>query len=205
LQTLERQLLGFSLSAKPVDELIAPLKNEATHNISEVSMDETGTEVIRVAGVISDIRVVVTRKSGQEMAFVKIEDTTGVTNLVVFPRMFKETRDLWVDNKAILVTGRINQRDDETSIIVNSVDTEERLKDPSNNKVYIKIPTGVGSEELKQLKAIFQKNPGDKKVTLIFEGKNKKIVETNVQISWSEGVARLITEVLEGRAGSVVQ
>lgn len=205
LQSLERQLLGFSLSAKPVDELIAPLEHEATHKIQEISPDDSGNEAVRVAGVVSDVRIVVTKRTGQEMAFVKIEDTTGIINLVVFPRTFKETRDIWIDNKPVLVTGKVNQREDETSLIVNAINTKENIKEVEENEVFIRIPKEARSEELKELRKLLVKNPGDKQVILVFEGRDKMPVRTKLKISWSESLARLITEVLEGRAGSVVQ
>lgn len=205
LQSLERQLLGFSLSAKPVDELIAPLSHEATHKIQEISPDDMGNETVRVAGVVSDVRIVVTKKTGQEMAFVKIEDETGVINLVVFPRTFKETRSIWMDNRPILVTGKINQRDEEMSLIVNAINTKENIDQAKENGVFIRVPSHAGPEELKQLRKLLEKNPGDKSVTLIFEGRDKKPVKTKLKIFWSEALARTITEVLEGSAGSGVQ
>ena len=36
MESLERQLLGFSLSAKPVSELIGPLSYQSTHKIDEI-------------------------------------------------------------------------------------------------------------------------------------------------------------------------
>lgn len=205
LQSLERQLLGFSLSARPVNELLAPLEHDATHKIQEISPGELGSESVRVAGVVSDVRIVVTKKTGQEMAFVKIEDDTGVINLVVFPRTFKETRETWIDNKAVLVTGRINQREEDVSLIVNAINTKDNIGETKENEVFIRIPAYAGTSELRELKKLLENNPGDKSVTLIFEGKGKKAVRTRIKISWSERLARTITEILEGRAGSVVQ
>ncbi|MEJ2441465.1 MAG: DNA polymerase III subunit alpha, partial [Patescibacteria group bacterium] len=77
LQALERQLLGFSLSAKPLSEVIGPLEHKATHKIFEISPYETIGETVRVAAIVSDVRIVVTKRSGQEMAFVRVEDDTG--------------------------------------------------------------------------------------------------------------------------------
>lgn len=198
LQTLERQLLGFSLSSKPISELIGPLKEEATHNIEDVSFDEESANgLVRVAGVVKDVRIVVTKRSAQEMAFVKMQDDTASINLVVFPRTFKQTRDIWVDNKALLVTGKLNSREDETSIIVNEINTKETVSDLKENEVMIRIPEETETETLKQLKKLFLKNPGNKELILIFEGEGGKTIKPDIKIAWSEKIAKLISEILD--------
>ena len=197
LQTLERQLLGFSLSDKPLSELLEALEVRATHKIQELSSEHLGDSLIRVAGVVKDIRVVLTRKSGQEMAFVKVEDETGVINLVIFPRTFSEVRGLLVDGKPILAIGRVDFREDEPSLLVNSIETEEALQKSTDNNVYLKVPKLTTIDRLKALKDLLTTNPGDQPVTLVFEGKSKKRVKLPFRISWSERLARMITEVLE--------
>ena len=195
LQTLERQLLGFSLSAKPVVELIAPIAHEATHKIYEISPELSYGENVRIAAVVKAVRVVVTKNSGAEMAFVEVEDDTGTINLVVFPKIFKSTRDFWVDYKPLLISGRVDSRDDEPSLLVEAIETLDSVHNQPKD-VFVRIPEKISIDKLNDLKRIILENPGQSPVTLVFAGRKKR-VKLNVKISWTENLARQIAHVIE--------
>ncbi|HJX59212.1 MAG TPA: DNA polymerase III subunit alpha [Patescibacteria group bacterium] len=195
LQTLERQLLGLSLSAKPVGELLTPLIHEATHKIFEISPHETFGESVRVAAVVKEVRIVVTRNSGQEMAFVRAEDDTGSIDLVVFPKIFKSTRNYWVDYKPLLISGRVDSREETPALIVEAIQTAEGRTD-KENEVFIRIPKATEAEKLRKLRDLLVANPGQSKVTLVFEGKKGRM-NLPVKIAWSEELARQISGVLD--------
>lgn len=195
LQTLERQLLGLSLSAKPVNELISAIEHEATHKIFEISPQATYGETVKIAAVVREVRIVVTKNTASEMAFVKVEDGTGVLELVVFPKLFKFTRDHWVEYKPLLVTGRIDTRDETPALIVEAIDTNESLLQKPRD-LFIRVPEASTAENLKKLKNILLSNPGTYPVTLVFEGKNQRI-KLPLKIAWSETLAKQIMSTLD--------
>ncbi|HEX9804646.1 MAG TPA: OB-fold nucleic acid binding domain-containing protein, partial [Candidatus Dojkabacteria bacterium] len=196
IQSLERQLLGLSLSAKPVSELISEFEHMATHKITEIFHREPSEENIKIAAVISDVRVVTTKRSQQEMAFVRVSDGTGSISLVVFPRIFQSTRSNWVSNKPLLVSGRVDVRDEEPSLVVNQISSQNDIEDFSN-ELYIKIPKTIDSEGLKRLRMVLLENPGKQSVKLMFE-KNNKSLNLNIKVAWSESLARKISNIVEG-------
>lgn len=196
LQSLERQLLGFSLSARPVGELIGSLQHLSTHKIFEISPKETLDEMVKIAAVVSDVRIVVTRRTGQEMAFVRVEDDTGSLDLVVFPKIFQRTREVWVDNRPLLVSGRVDTREEAPSIVVEAIQTEEGIKEEGENLV-IKIPKTVKAGQLKVLRKLLIENPGMQPVSLIFEGKKNPRVDLKLGVSWSKELAGEISGVFE--------
>jgi len=196
LQSLERQLLGFSLSARPVSDVLEPISHLATHKIYEISPKSSLDEMVSIAAVVADVRIVVTRKSAQEMAFVRVEDETGSIDLVVFPKIFQKIRDLLIENKALLVSGRVDSRDEAPSLIVEAVDTKDSLK-AGKEHLFIRIPKTTSLEDLKRLKELMELNSGTQKVTLLFETSKKKL-DLNIRVSWSEELAHKIALILEG-------
>lgn len=197
LQNLERQLLGFSLSAKPIGELLGEFEKMATHKIYEISPQESFDDQVKIAAVVSEVRIIITRKSGQEMAFVKVQDETGSLELVVFPSIYQNTRSIWIDNKPLLISGKIDFRDESPSIIVESVAADTRRIDKGEEgRLFIKIPKFTTPDKLKNLKDLLISYPGHQSVTLIFETNGEKI-DLSYKISWSERLARMISEVLE--------
>ncbi len=209
LQSLERQLLGLSLSAKPVSEIIGELSNYTTHKISEISPEMLQGDLVRIAGVVTEVRVVLTKATSAEMAFVKIDDGTGTLNVVVFPKIYEKTRNIWVDYKPVLLSGRVDSRDDAPNLLVESVDTLDTVKDQEGS-VFIRIPVGTSIDTLKELKKLLMSHSGNQKVTLVFE-KEKGKPESGQRlllsfgISWDEELSRLISGVLERQGPYNVQ
>ncbi len=194
LQSLERQLLGFSLSARPVGELITPFAHLATHKIYEISPKETLDEMVKIAAVVTEVKIVVTKRSGQEMAFVRAEDDTGALDLIVFPKIFLETRQAWNDNQTLLISGRVDARDESPAIIVESIETKETVNQ-NKDHLYITIPSNINPKHLKGLKGLLLENPGPQKVSLIFSDGRR--VDLNIRITWSEKLSLKIGEILE--------
>lgn len=196
LESLERQLLGFSLSAKPISEIIGTLEFQSTHKIFEIMSSETHLGTVKVAAVVSGIRVITTKKTGAEMAFVKLDDGTGTIEVVVFPKIFKETRDFWNEGKPLLVIGKVDVRDETPGIIVDSIETITNGGDNKIKEVFINVPEGTDVNALKRLKALLTENLGTHDAFLDF-GNGKK-VRLPFKINWGESLAQKISEILEG-------
>jgi len=198
LKGLEKQLLGFSLSAKPLSELIEKLSLYRSHRIDEMTDSEligkNDNGIFRIACVVSEVRVVTTRKTGAKMAFVKVTDETGSMEAVVFPKIFRETEDVWFELNAVLITGKVDVRDDGTFILVNEVDTNETIKSKKGS-VNITIPGSATKEILLTLKDVFRENPGNNKVSLYFE-KNGKTYDLPYGIEWNIDISKKISQIL---------
>jgi DNA polymerase-3 subunit alpha len=104
----ERELLGLYISAHPLDNYDAYF-NEQTVPMSELSTDIDG-KALTVGGLISSVRSIVT-KSGSKMAFVKIEDKTSETEIIVFPSIYEVVGGQLLQDAVIRVTGKVNARD----------------------------------------------------------------------------------------------
>jgi DNA polymerase-3 subunit alpha len=197
LQSLERQLLGFSLSARPISEVIGPLEFQSTHKIYEISAEENYPDLVKVAGVLTEVRVIVTKKSGAEMAFAKAEDGTGTLELVVFPKIFKDTRDFWIEGQPLLITGKVDIRDESPSLLVESIETMANLDEKKEREVYIKIPKNIETNTLRKLKDILTSNLGDQTGYLMFDGGRR--VKLSFKIAWNETLAKAIADTLDLR------
>lgn len=106
--TWERELLGLYISAHPLDNYDAYF-NEQTVPMSELSTDIDG-KALTVGGLISSVRSIVT-KSGSKMAFVKIEDKTSETEIIVFPSIYEVVGGQLLQDSVIRVSGKVNARD----------------------------------------------------------------------------------------------
>jgi len=105
---LEKELLGLYLSDHPLRRITAELAKLSDTQAVEVTSALQDTEV-RVAGLVREVRRVVTRK-GQIMAYATLEDLTGSVDVVLFPRVFEQTRLLFEPDKVVVVQGKVDAR-----------------------------------------------------------------------------------------------
>ena len=123
----EKELLGLYLSAHPLQKLSVNIRDYITEYAGRLTEAYVGRRV-RTGGLIQSVRTVMT-KSNEQMAFVTLEDMYGTLDLVIFPRVYKETRGFWEPEKVVVVDGRVEQRGDRLSLIVEQVqDHVEELK-----------------------------------------------------------------------------
>jgi len=105
---LEKELLGLYLSDHPLRRISAELAKLSDTQAVEVTSALQDTEV-RVAGLVREVRRVVTRK-GQIMAYASLEDLTGTVDIVLFPRIFEQVRLLFEPDKVVVVQGKVYAR-----------------------------------------------------------------------------------------------
>jgi DNA polymerase-3 subunit alpha len=112
----EKELLGLFISGHPMETLDLP-KNQPRVPIAKINPQATSVNII---GVITKIKKIIT-SNHETMLFVKIEDPTGSIEVIVFPSLINENRDLWQEKKVILVTGRPSDKEGILKVIAESV------------------------------------------------------------------------------------
>ncbi len=104
----ERELMGLYLSAHPLDKYDTYF-NEQTHSFDLITKENDNKTII-IGGIISAVRNILT-KSNTHMAFVKLENKTSETEVIVFPDLFSKVGGKIQQDTVIKVRGRINATD----------------------------------------------------------------------------------------------
>ena len=110
----ERELLGLYLSQQPL-EAFSVLLAEQTMPLNSLRSELDGKQVV-VGGAITDTREITT-KNGQKMAFIKLEDETAETELILFPSTYQQTIGLWERDRIVIVRGKVSAKDREGNIV----------------------------------------------------------------------------------------
>jgi DNA polymerase-3 subunit alpha len=117
----EKEYLGLYVSAHPLQQYAAQLQgkvvpiHELIHN-----HQEHHDKGLLVAGVITTVKKIIT-KSGEPMAFAKVEDTTNSCEVVIFPSVLKMNSAIWIEDGLILLQGKLSDKDGEPKLICNHV------------------------------------------------------------------------------------
>ena len=175
---MEREVTGVYITGHPLDEYEAVLSklevdSQALQSLSEeadggMSWDQ---KLVTMGGIVAERKVKAT-KSGTMMAFVQLEDMYGLTEVLVFPKVYDRVGHLLTQDAPVLLTGRLSVREEESpKLLLDSVrplSGGEAAFAPQKaqeavHKLYIKCPDALREEAL----AILRQTPGNIPVILV--------------------------------------
>jgi len=117
----EKELLGFFLTNHPLSQELDNLSQYISHNLSDLEEEKEG-QSLKIGGLVSSVKKIITKKSNQEMAFVSIEDHTGITiEIVVFPKTFETTKQVLLRDAVVIIEGKLQFKDERPVIIAENV------------------------------------------------------------------------------------
>ncbi|MEK7579135.1 MAG: DNA polymerase III subunit alpha [Patescibacteria group bacterium] len=114
----EKELLGLYISGHPLDAFKDFLTSTKT-SIQKIGGMPPGLTTV-VYGLIDTVRPIMTKK-GDKMAFVTLSDTTGSIEVVAFPRILTESKDVFLTGRCVAIKGKISPRNGQVSIIADSI------------------------------------------------------------------------------------
>jgi len=104
---LERETMGLYISSHPLEEY--RIGRETTH-IQGVIEDCGPNEGVDLLGIISNLKVIVTKTSGRKMAFLTLEDMSGTIEVVVFPDVFQREAENLAEGKVIGLSAKVDAK-----------------------------------------------------------------------------------------------
>ena len=203
LLAMEKETTGLYLSGHPMDEYRDLARQAQAASVRQIIDDLSGESAqpqykdgmtVHLACVITAVRLKST-KNGSMMAYVTVEDESAAIELVVFPRSLQQCGAYLTEDSAVLLTGKIDAREDEApKILLNeaqplteaavssmqsrehpqqSVYTDAQAARLAPQKLYLRIDS-MQSDEWPQIKGILVTQPGDTPVYLYPTDTKKK-------------------------------
>ncbi len=168
--SLEKDLLGLYISGHPLDQYREILETQSVSINDLKELREQGK--VTLGGIIHNIKPLVTKK-GKSMAFFTLEDLGGEVEVVVFPELFEQSRELLRSENIISLTGKIDRNsEDEVKIIGEKIYPLNKVQ----KQLYLKI-CSFETDYLYTLKDILLSRQGEIPVYLYFQ-ENEKLVLT---------------------------
>ena len=115
----EKELLGLFVSSNPLEDFRKILEKKALP-ISKIS-SILPSQICKIGGIISKIKKIVTR-NGSPMLFMKVEDLTDKIEVVVFPSVISKNPSAFQENKIVLVSGRVDNKDGVPKLICEDIE-----------------------------------------------------------------------------------
>lgn len=114
----EKELLGLYVSGHPLEAHAKKL--EGKPSITDVKKKQREGMVTVIAGIIAENKTILT-KNGDKMSFIRLADLEDSIEAVAFPRVLTEHGELLETDTCVLLKGRISNRNDEKSFIIEAV------------------------------------------------------------------------------------
>ncbi|MGL5149152.1 MAG: DNA polymerase III subunit alpha, partial [Clostridium sp.] len=188
LLAIEKEMTGMYLSGHPLDEYEKSLKmqtsttvsnilkshkmlQEISEGTSNIEPDITDNDNVIVGGILAEVNQKVTRNN-TIMAFLKLEDLTGIIEIIVFPKTLDKVRNSIAADSLVVIKGRVSLKEDEDAkIICESIEPLEKV---DANKVFIRFNDNSEMNfKMQELKDLLSKHKGDTPVYL-FTAKERK-------------------------------
>ena len=196
---MERETTGVYISGHPLDEYAKELASLEVNSRFLAELAERSDHgmaydqrVVRMGGLIAEKKMKAV-KSGNMMAFVQLEDLYGVTEVLVFPKVYERVSAQLQTDEAVVMTGKLSVREDEDAKLLLERVAPLRGADAARpepayaprrqsyggqRKLYLKLSPDQRSEVLR----ILAETPGRIPVVLVEvggEGKKKAVQAPN--------------------------
>jgi len=167
LLRLEKETLGVYVSEHPLTGIRDQLRRKTDCNLSDMERRRDG-EVVTVGGIVGAIKQLTTKK-GEPMVFMRLDDLTGSTEIVVFNSVYAASRELLVPDRVLVVKGRVDHKQEgETKLIALEVNPFEAM--PERRQVELRIDAAKAhAGVVRELAALVRDYPGEAPVVLALE------------------------------------
>ena len=126
----EHDLLGAYVSGHPFRHVAEQVRDWVTHQVADIEAGVTNGRAVLIAGTITAIRSLSTRKSGEAFCALTIEDLSGSTEVTVWPDQYRRIGTLLQSGVPVLVEVKVRDRDDRVRVAVERLvkwDSESKL------------------------------------------------------------------------------
>ncbi|NQT28694.1 MAG: hypothetical protein HQ570_03765, partial [Candidatus Omnitrophica bacterium] len=169
----EKSLLGIYLTGHPLSSyssLVNYLQREKIIRLWEHSRQGD----VMICGIVEKVKNITTRRKGQRMAILKLEDETGSIEVFVFPRLFEECAFYLRETAILVIKGKVETKDEVPKVLASQVIPVEKVSD------YIKgvnISLENNGISLNNLKSVFLNHKGQTPVYFSFKDSKLKGVK----------------------------
>ncbi len=140
---LEKMHLGLYLSVDPLERFI-PVYKSGKYTLASDLQSKSSDEKVKLFGIIDSIKVVKTKQL-RNMAYVNIEDTSGIVEVIFFPNQYDIFCVEMEVGTVVEIEGTVTKKEDD---LVQVICKYAKFPNPDNvTKIYRKIYLNIPSKD----------------------------------------------------------
>jgi len=204
LLRMEKEAIGFYITGHPLDKYKEKLEQSSvtpSYHLQELQ----DKEEVTLGGIIIRVKQIQSKKR-DIMAYLTVEDLYGITEVIVFPDLYRESSGIISEDTPIIISGQIDKTDKGLKVIAKKIFSIESgdTQKTEINKLTLTLTTDTNTENLIRLKKIILRYSGNCPVYLRITSPNhwETIVSTALGVKPSKEMV-IEVENLMGK-GTVV-
>ena len=193
----EKEVLGFYVSGHPLDRVRAQLAAFARHTAAGLAELPAGRQVT-IGGVVTGVRGQ-RDKRGHDMAFFTLEDYTGAIEVIAFSSVYETARPLVHSDVPILVTGRLDRRDEEPGkVVAEAIVPLAQAATEGERRLEVRVPREKCEQAiLNEVRSVLLRNSGSMPVTITIDtGASQAILATDLRVALHDGLLEPLATLL---------
>lgn len=201
LLSFEKELLGFYLTEHPMARSLQTVSKKSDKKISDLDVSIHVGQIFSIGGILTRLRIVMTKKSNMPMAFGSLQDESGKLEFVVFPKVFEIYGNLLEENKILLFKGKIDVQEEEMQLVVDKISSPDDMNmdhvaSGTHEEIY--VPRKTSKQKLQELGTLLKAHPGDHSVVVIIpNGGQPKKMKLPYGVNWSKNLEKEIKRLLK--------
>jgi DNA polymerase III subunit alpha len=177
LNAMEKETLGLFLSSHPFKEVRAALRLKVDCGLADLAKKKDG-EWVTVGGMIAESKKIRTKK-GDPMLFATLDDLEAQVEILVFNNAYSANAEKIDTDRVVIVRGRVDHKEQgETKLVVQEAEpfepTPEEVERAREQaavilappRLKLRVPPGIDSGWLEDLKEVVSHNKGDHELVL---------------------------------------
>ncbi len=161
----EKETLGLYVSDHPLRPVLGKLRKYTDTGVPELEGMRDG-QAVWIGGLATSLRVNTTRK-GDQMAMLQLDDTRGIAEVMVFPKVYAKCSEAIREDAIIKVRGRVERKEGTPRIV--ALEVEELRLEPGPDPVYLDAGSILGRPrgEVDEVFGILERHRGENPLYLI--------------------------------------
>jgi len=156
-----KRLQQDKISGHPLERYEKEIKSISSTLLSTLK-DKDKDKEFSIVGIIGNLEIRVSQKSGKKFATGLFEDLTGAVEILFFPRTFSKFEELLSSSEPVVVTGKVEVEGDRAKkIFANDVKPLRDVRRGAVSALHIQVnPSAVDEKILNEIKQIMEKYKG---------------------------------------------
>lgn len=197
----EREVLGFYFSGHPLLGVKMQLKAAATHEVSQLA--PSITTPVRLAGMISRTRKMISKKTGEPWVICTLEDLTGEVSLLCFPKIYASgLAHIAKAGAFVTASGRLSFKGEDAGtgdpeLIVDEMSPLDMAVSRYAKSLRLKCDATLGTEKLESLRDLLESHRGPCAVVLEQETTGGlALLEVDQRVAISQPLLEAVESIL---------
>ena len=156
----EKELLGFYVSGHPLEPFLGLIDSYATHSVSQLA-DLPGRTIVRVAGLVSEVRRGISRKTDKPYCIATVEDLQAEFGVLCVNENYQKFNELLEVNQPLMFVGEVNNTEDVSKIFPQDIFPIEDAPKRFTKQVHLRFKVeGMPKDTLEGVRELAEAHHG---------------------------------------------